>query len=265
MNLDKILDFSDKTIILTGASGLLGSQFSDALCQTNANLVLGDIKLDNCKKLEKELRGKYDNSILSVKLDIRSINSIQNMIKKSQKHFGRIDGLVNNAVFQEGVKERSIKFEDFPLSLLKKGIETNTIGTFLCCQQVGKLMKSSRKGVIVNINSIYGLVPPDQRIYGTSGLNSSVLYNITKSSLLNFTRYLASYWGTSGIRVNSLTLGGVYNNQKPNFVKKYSSKTMLGRMAKKNDHVGALLFLLSDSSSYMTGSNVVVDGGWTAW
>lgn len=265
MDIKKIFDFSNKTILITGASGLLGTQFSDALCQTGANIVLGDVNFTNCKKLEKELQQKYDNKTLSVKLDIRSLNSIKNMIKKSLKHFGTIDGLVNNAVFPEGIKERSIKFEDFPISLLKKGIETNTIGTFLCCQQVGKKMKSSGSGVIVNINSIYGLTPPDQRIYGNSGLNSSVLYNITKSSLLNFTRYLASYWGSSGIRVNSLTLGGVYNNQKPSFVKKYSDKTMLGRMAKKNDYVGALLFLLSDSSSYMTGSNVVIDGGWTAW
>jgi NAD(P)-dependent dehydrogenase (short-subunit alcohol dehydrogenase family) len=265
MNIKKIFDFSNKTIVITGASGLLGTQFSDALCQTGANVVLGDIKLADCKKLEKELHQKYDVNILSVKLDIRNLNSIKNMIRKSQKQFGTIDGLVNNAVFPEGIKERSIKFEDFPVSLLKKGIETNTIGTFLCCQQVGKIMKSSKNGVIVNINSIYGLVPPDQRIYGNSGLNSSILYNITKSSLLNFTRYLAAYWGSSEIRVNSLTLGGVFNHQKLNFVKKYSSKTMLGRMAKKNDYVGALLFLLSDSSSYMTGSNVVIDGGWTSW
>ena len=265
MNIKKIFDFSNKTIVITGAAGLLGTQFSDALCQTSANLVLGDINFVNCKKLEKELQQKYDTKILSVKLDIRSLNSIRNMINKSQKYFGTIDGLVNNAVFPEGIKERSIKFEDFPISLLKKGIETNTIGTFLCCQQVGKTMKSSGNGVIVNINSIYGLTPPDQRIYGNSGLNSSILYNITKSSLLNFTRYLASYWGSSGIRVNSLTLGGVYNNQKLSFVKKYSAKTMLGRMAKKNDYAGALLFLLSDSSSYMTGSNLIVDGGWTAW
>ena len=265
MDVKKIFDFSNKTIMITGASGLLGTQFSDALCQTGANVVLGDIKLADCKKLEKKLQTKYDAEILSVKLDIRNITSVQSMIKKSQKHFGSIDALVNNAVFPEGIKERSIKFEDFPISLLKKGIETNTIGTFLCCQQVGKTMKSSGNGVIVNINSIYGITPPDQRIYGNSGLNSSILYNITKSSLLNFTRYLASYWGSSGIRVNSLTLGGVYNNQKLSFVKKYSAKTMLGRMAKKNDYVGALLFLLSDSSSYMTGSNLIVDGCWTAW
>ena len=212
MDIKKIFDFSNKTIVITGASGLLGTQFSYALCQTGANVVLGDIKLADCKKLEKELLQKYDVKTLSVKLDIRSLTSIKNMIKKTQKHFGTIDGLVNNAVFPEGIKERSIKFEDFPVSLLKKGIETNTIGTFLCCQQVGKTMKSSKNGVIVNINSIYGLIPPDQRIYGNSGLNSSVLYNITKSSLINFTRYLASYWGSSGIRVNSLTLGCVYSN-----------------------------------------------------
>ena len=126
-------------------------------------------------------------------------------------------------------------------------------------------MKKQKNGVIINIASTYGIVAADQRIYGKSGQNSAVYYAATKSAIINFTRYLASYWRGTGIRVNTLSPGGVENNQGIEFIKNYSYKTMLGRMAKKNEYVGAILFLASNASSYMTGSNLVVDGGWTAW
>ena len=126
-------------------------------------------------------------------------------------------------------------------------------------------MVKQKQGNIINISSIYGLNGSDQRIYGKSKLNSSPAYAVTKSGILNLTRYLASYWHDKGIRVNTLSLGGVKNNQDSTFVKNYSYKTMVGRMANQNDYSGSILFLASNASSYMTGSNLVVDGGWTAW
>ena len=126
-------------------------------------------------------------------------------------------------------------------------------------------MLKQKSGNVINISSIYGIVGADQRIYGSSGLNSAVFYATTKSAILNLTRYLASYWNRTGIRVNTLSPGGVQNKQDKNFIKKYSEKTMIGRMAKNDEYVGALVFLCSDASSYMTGSNLIIDGGWTAW
>jgi NAD(P)-dependent dehydrogenase (short-subunit alcohol dehydrogenase family) len=135
------------------------------------------------------------------------------------------------------------------------------------CQEVGKVFLKQKKGVIINIASTYGVIAADQRIYGKSGQNSTAYYAATKSAILNLTRYLASYWNRTGIRVNSFSPGGVenVNAQGKQFIKNYSEKTMLGRMAKKDEYIGAILFLASDMSSYMTGSNLIVDGGWTAW
>ena len=146
-----------------------------------------------------------------------------------------------------------------------KAIDVNLTGVFLCCQKIGKVMVKQRKGVIINISSTYGLVAPDQRIYGKSGQNSAAFYATTKSGILNLTRYLASYWQRKGIRVNTLSPGGVEKNQDPDFIKKYSERTPLGRMAKKDEYIGPIIFLASEASSYMTGSNLIVDGGWTAW
>ena len=135
------------------------------------------------------------------------------------------------------------QFEDFPLSYWNDAISVNLTGVFLMCQEVGKVMVKQKKGNIINISSTYGIIAPDQRIYGTSGQNSSAFYASTKSALINLTRYLASYWNRKGIRVNTFSPGGVENNQDPKFIKKYSEKTMIGRMAKKDEYIGAVIFL----------------------
>lgn len=261
----KLFDVSNKVIILTGAGGLLGTQYAEGLCQAGANIVLADLDFVRCKKQADRLRIKYNIEVLPIKLDITDKKSIINLVKETIKRFSRIDVLINNAAFQEGQKEREVEFEEFTLESWNKVISVNMTGVFLCCQEVGKIMKKQKHGIILNIGSIYGLVAADQRIYGKSGLNSSIAYASTKASLINFTRYLASYWRNTGIRVNILSLGGVENNQNHEFIKRYSDKTMLGRMAKKEEYVGAVLFLTSDASSYMTGANVIIDGGWTAW
>ncbi len=265
MNIEKLFDLSDRTVLLTGAAGLLGRQYAEGLSQAGANVILSDVNYSECKKIENELHKKYKCSSLSVKVDISSEKSVKNMVKVASKRFSSIDVLINNAVFPETRKERSIPFEKFPLPIWNQIISVNLNGMFLCSREVGKIMKKQKNGSIINISSIYGMVAADQRIYKQSGLNSTAAYAVTKSAVLNFTRYLASYWNGCGIRVNSLTLGGVENNQDSEFVKNYSNKTMIGRMARKDEYVGAMLFLASDASSYMTGANLVIDGGWTSW
>ena len=146
-----------------------------------------------------------------------------------------------------------------------KAVSVNLTGIFLTCQEIRKIMVKQKNGNIINISSTYGLVAPDQRIYGVSGQNAAAFYSATKAAIINLTRYLASYWNRTGIRVNSLSPGGVENSQEANFIKNYSEKTILGRMAQKDEYIGSIIFLSSDASSYMTGSNLIVDGGWTAW
>ena len=161
-----------------------------------------------------------------------------------------------------------MRFEDYPLDLWNKVVETNLTGVFLCCQEFGKTMgKQKTGGSIVNISSIYGINGADQRIYGKSQLNSPPSYAATKGAIVNMTRYLAAYWHGKNIRVNTMTLGGVLDktNMKKEFIDNYSKKTILGRMANSDEYNGALLFLLSNASSYMTGANLVLDGGWSAW
>ena len=261
----KLFDLSDKVIILTGAGGLLGSKYAEGLSKVNANVVLADKNFSKIKQIQKSLNEKYDIDSTALKVDITNQKSVKNLVNQVLKKYSSIDGLVNNAMYPEGPKERSIPFEKFPLKFWNDAIEVNLTGMFLCCQEVGKVMKKQKNGVIVNISSIYGIVGADQRIYEKSKYNSTAIYGVTKSAILNFTRYLASYWNNTGIRVNTLSLGGVENNHPKDFVKNYSYRNMMGRMAQKHEYTGAIIFLLSDASSYMTGSNLIIDGGWTAW
>ena len=265
MNMRKVFDFSNRVIVITGAAGLLGSEYADGFCQAGGNVVLADKNFEKCKKLAVKLEKKYGVKPLPIKLDVTNPNSIKKMVAHITKKFSKIDVLVNNAIYPEIGKIKKTKFEDFPLDIWKKGIDVNLTGMFLCSQQIGEIMKKQKNGVIINISSIYGIKGPDQRIYGKTKIIKSALYATTKGAVINFTKYLASYWNRTGIRVNTLSLGGVEENQDRDFKKKYSDKTMIGRMAKKDEYVGALLFLSSDASSYMTGSNLVIDGGWSAW
>jgi NAD(P)-dependent dehydrogenase (short-subunit alcohol dehydrogenase family) len=267
MNMVKknFFDVSGKIIVITGSAGLLGIEYAKGLSKEGAHVVLADLDFKKCEDISLELEKKYSVKPLPINLDLTKILSIKNMVKKVVKKYGKIDVLINNAAYQGDDKLRTIPFEELPLESWNKAIDVNLTGIFLCCQEIGKVMLKQKKGVIINISSTYGIVAPDQRIYGKSRQNSAIFYAATKSAVLNLTRYLAAYWQGKGIRVNTLSPGGVERNQEVNFKQKYSEKTMLGRMAKKDEYVGPIIFLASDASSYMTGSNLIVDGGWTAW
>lgn len=266
----KLFDLSGKIIVLTGSAGRLGKNFSHVLSDAGANVVLVDIDEKKNQILESSICKKYHTNPFACNIDISNQNDVMKLRKQIIQKYGRIDGLVNNAFYspRQDEKRSAMKLEEFPLDLWDKVLSVNLTGVFLCCQEFGKVMiKQKTGGSIVNISSIYGVNGADQRIYGDSKLNSPPSYAATKGAIVNFTRYLASYWNRKNIRVNTMTLGGVLDRSYMNkqFIRNYSEKTMLGRMANSDEYNGALLFLLSDASSYMTGANLILDGGWTAW
>lgn len=267
----KIFDIKNKNIVLTGASGTLGTEYSNFLSSAGANLILIDLNKKNNLQLEKNITKKYGTKCQSYSFDISNETELKKISAKIISDYGQIDGLINNAGFTSKYGTKTTKsygnsFEEFPLDLWNQTVSVNLTGVFLCSQQFGKQMAKQKHGVIINIASHYGLVAPDQRIYGKSGLNLPASYASTKAGIINLTRYLASYWRDKNIRVNTLTPGGVFDkiNHSKDFVKKYSEHTLLNRMANKDEYNGAILFLISDASSYMTGSNLIMDGGWTA-
>jgi|TARA_B100001105_G_C22378732_1_gene438603 NAD(P)-dependent dehydrogenase (short-subunit alcohol dehydrogenase family) len=271
-NTSKLFDVKNRNVVITGSSGLLGSQYANTLSEAGANVILVDLESKKNKTLEKSLVKKYRTNARSYTSDISNLQEVKKLAKNVLKDFKRIDGLINNAAFtSKSAKRESDRpygsFENFPMEIWQKSIDINLTGVFFCSQAFGKIMLRQRKGVIVNIASHYGLVGADQRIYGKSGLNLPISYAATKGAVVNMTRYLAAYWNGKGIRVNTLSPGGVIDTtyQDKKFIKKYSERTILGRMAKRDEYNGAILFLISDASSYMTGANLIVDGGWTAW
>ena len=271
-DISKLFDIKNRNIVITGSSGLLGSQYANTLSAAGANVILVDLDSTKNKNLERSLRKKYRTRARSYTTDISNLQEVKKLAKNVLRDFKRIDGLINNAAFtSKGAKEESDNqygsFENFPMKIWQKSIDINLTGVFFCSQAFGKIMAKHGKGVIVNISSTYGLVGADQRIYGKSGLNLPISYAATKGAVINLTRYMAAYWSGKSIRVNTLSPGGVLDTtyQDKKFVKKYSERTILGRMARKDEYNGAILFLISDASSYMTGANLIVDGGWTAW
>jgi 2-deoxy-D-gluconate 3-dehydrogenase len=259
-----------RVIVITGGAGLLGRNHCKTLSRAGARVVIADIDEAGAKAVADTLPSV---AALPVAVDVTCPESVRKMIAQVVERFGTIDGLVNNAAIdpkfdRSHAGAHSESFETYPLEAWQRSFNVNVTGAFLCTQAAAPFLLSSRRGSVVNIASIYGLVGPDQRIYRENGEQlrfKPVAYSVTKSALLGFTRYLAAYWAGTGLRVNTLTLGGVEADHDREFVRRYSEKTPMGRMARPDEYGGALLFLLSEASSYMTGANLVVDGGWTAW
>lgn len=214
------------------------------------------------------------DALLALTVDITRRDSIEAGLREVISRWDTPHGLINNAALDappNAPAEETGPFESYPESSWDKVMQVNTKGVFLCCQVIGGAMAVAGGGSIVNISSIYGLVSPNQSIYEYRGEATGtpfvkpVAYSVSKSALLNFTRYLATYWAKNNVRVNTLTFGGVFNQQDPKFLENYCARVPLGRMAREDEYNGAIIFLMSDASSYMTGSNVVIDGGWTAW
>lgn len=275
--MNDLFSLTGKVAVVTGALGLLGKNHCQALSDAGANLVLVDLNENECKKFTENLSTRSIGFGCDI-TDQESVNELRNSI---MNEFGKIDVLVNNAAINDifvtnnskgenlsDVLEQS-KFENYPLELWQKSLDVNLTGTFLCSQILGNEMAKSGKGSIINVASTYGIVAPNQSVYkkedGTQSFYKSVSYPVTKGAIISFTKFLAAYWGDKGVRVNTLSPGGVENNQEDYFIKNYSELTPLKRMAKPFDYKGAVIFLASDASLYMTGANLVVDGGWTIW
>jgi NAD(P)-dependent dehydrogenase (short-subunit alcohol dehydrogenase family) len=267
-------DLRDRTILLTGGAGLLGREFAAALAAAQAHVVIADIETEAAQSVATEITAKTGVKALGLEMDVSDRTSVHDAVKQTLDTFGQIDVLINNAAIDPKFDpthqvEHMGSFEDYPLELWNQSLAVNLTGMFLCAQAVARPMLAQGKGVIINISSIYGLVGPDQRLYENSDhatpVYKPVTYSVTKSAVTGLTRYLATYWAGKSIRVNTLTLGGVFNQHEDEFVQRYSARTPSGRMAQRSEYNGALLFLASDASAYMTGANLIVDGGWTAW
>lgn len=273
---DTLFSVKDKVIIVTGGLGQLGAQYVKTLHDRGAKVAALATRVD-AARVDRVLGAIKDSDrLLCAEVNITDKASINRVLDSIEAKWGVPDGLVNNAGVDtqpSAPPEVSGPFEEFPEEVFREVVEVNLVGTFLMTQQVGKRMKQAGKGgSIINVGSIYGVVSPVQDIYSYKKEDTGipfvkpVAYSAAKSGLYNFTRYCATYWGRDGIRVNTLTLSGVErSDQDPRFQKNYTNRIPIGRMAKAYEYNGAVVFLLSDASVYMTGSNVVVDGGWTAW
>lgn len=267
-------DIKDKVCIVTGAAGLLGAQFSDALLEAGGLVCLLDIDRVNLDEKTKKLEAKYPNRCLTIVADITDEKSVLQARERILEEFGRIDVLINNAANNPKVEEGTESFsrvENFTLEQWEEDLAVGLTGAFLCCKVFGSEMVKNRSGVIVNIASDLSVIAPDQRIYQDPTLDREaqpvkpVTYSVVKTGLLGLTRYLATYWADCGIRVNALSPGGVYTDQPDDFVKRLTNLIPMGRMAAIDEYRDAILFLCSDASKYMIGQNLVIDGGRTIW
>jgi len=270
---DNLFNVQDKIIVITGGLGQLGRQYSLALLERGAKVAVIDLNIDKNTVAEKFREHSNNKNLLFISADITQKDSIKSALTQINTTFGTPHALVNNAALDSPPNapvEENGPFEHYPETSWDEVMKVNVKGVFLCCQAIGGQMAEAGRGSIINICSTYGIVSPDQSLYEyrrQTGVPffKPVAYSASKSAILNLTRYMATYWADKNVRVNTLTLGGVYNNQDAEFLKGYCARVPLDRMAREDEYNGAIIFLISDASSYMTGSNLVIDGGWTAW
>ena len=267
-----LFNLQGRTALVTGGAGLLGRHFASTLAEAGAAVVVADLDGESAQSVVDEIT-QAGLKAMAITADITDPLAVQGMTAAALDTYGRLDILVNSAALDpkfdpQHSGQHTNDFENYPLELWQQALDVNLTGMFLCCQAAVKPMLAQEQGVIINLCSMYGLTAPDQRLYERDGQLPQfkpAAYPTTKAGVLGLTRYLAAYYGQQGIRVNALTPGGVFNNHDEDFIQAYSSRAMLGRMAAQDEMNGALLFLAWDASRYMTGANLVVDGGWTAW
>ena len=275
LKIQEKFDLTGRVAVVTGGVGLLGAEFCRTLAEAGAAVAVVDLNASASRGTADSLT-KNGYEAVAITTDITRPDSVNAMVEKTVSTFGRLNILVNSAALDPKFDPDAIQkgiapgaFEDYPLEQWNTALNVNLTGMFLVTQAcVKQMLAQGKKGSIINICSTYGLNGPDQGIYIKDGERVAykpVYYTVTKAGVMGFTKYLAAYYAGTEIRVNALTPGGVFNDHEDYFVKNYSAKTILGRMANKDEMNGALLFLASDASSYMTGNNLVVDGGWTAW
>ena len=266
-----LFSLSGKVVLVTGGAGLLGQVFCQAFADSGADVAVVDIDDQVAKSVAANIATKSGRKVRGIGCDITSSETVSKMVKTVVSELGRIDVLINNAASKGSSLDEFFKpFEDYSLQTWREVMSVNIDGLFLVAQAVGKQMKLQGGGSIIQTSSIYGVVAPDQRIYEGSEyngrpINTPAVYSASKAAVLGLTSYLSTYWANSGIRVNSLTPGGISSGQNKTFDEKYSNRVPLRRMGQASELVGALIYLASDASSYVTGQNIIVDGGLSAW
>jgi len=251
---DPLFDLRGRVAVVTGGLGQLGSEYVRGLTERGMEVAVWDVAADE-------------------PVDVTDRSSVEAALERIVAEHGIPHLLVNNAAIDtppDAPAEEVGPFETYPEESFDRVMDVNVKGTLLCCQVVGAAMAREGRGSIVNISSIYGMLSPQQDVYefrrrGGETFTKPVAYSVSKSAVLNLTRYLATYWAKSGVRVNTLTLAGIFDDQPAEFLEAYTARVPLGRMAQAGEALGAIVFLASDASSYMTGANLVVDGGWSAW
>lgn len=261
-----------RVALVTGAAGLLGKEFARTLAEAGAEVYVAEIDLSLAEPVAERIV-KLGYKAVPAQVNITNPEDVRSLVDRIAANSGHLDAVVNSAALDPKFDPThsfsgNNAFEDYPLKSWQDAIDVNLTGAFLVSQAAARQMVKQGKGSIINICSMYGLVGPDQRIYEKPGkpqIYKPVYYSVSKAGILGLTRYIATYYAGTQIRANALTPGGVFNNNDEVFLKQYSARAVMGRMAKKDEMNGAVLYLASDASSYMTGSNLVVDGGWTAW
>ena len=275
-SLREAFDLTDRVAIITGGAGLLGVKHAEAIAEMGGIPVLLDLDGEKAKARATEIAATFGVQALGLTTDVTQPKAIADALSKTLEAFGQVDILINNAANNPKVEGglgglHWSRLENFPLDMWNQDLAVGLTGAFLCSQIIGSEMARRGKGVILNIASDLAVIAPDQRIYRQPGLPEEqqpvkpVSYSVIKAGLLGLTRYLATYWADKGVRVNAISPGGVYTNQDAGFVQRLSNLIPLGRMAHADEYKAAIIFLVSDASSYMTGANLVIDGGRTCW
>ena len=275
MKVNEKFNVNNKTVIITGGMGLLGKKHAEVVAEYGGIPIILDINDGEGFIFANEIESKYNTECLFLECDITKESSVFNVRNEVLKSFGKIDILINNAAIDAKAEnidgEATSRLENFSLKQWNTELAVGLTGSMLCSKIFGKEMAKERNGVILNISSDLGIISPDQRLYRQDGIDEDqqpvkpITYSVIKHGLMGLTKYLATYWADKGIRVNSISPGGIYTNQNPEFVQRLSNLVPLGRMANEDEYKASIIFLISDASSYMTGSNLVIDGGRTCW